>query len=149
MIRLRGPLSDGDYARLCGVASRLATSYPPDWLERCGPQLYAVATLLCFLLGYWIAVVWSAWWAYLVPTAGPLLVSAVPMALFGREPGCPRWAHPKAVVDARDVALVDMIVDAMDAGLRRQLAPYCPPRDGAKFFRVWQALHDAGCEESR
>lgn len=140
----RSPLSRGDHARLEGVARRLAYRYPPDWLERLRCQLYAATLLLCFLLAYLIAVVWSVWWAYLVPAAGPLLVAALPLVLFGRHPGRPRWAHPQAVVDEDDVKTVEAIVGAMDVGLRRKLARHCPARDGAKFFRIWQALHEAG-----
>lgn len=146
----RKPLSRSDHARLCDVAGRLARKYPPDWLERRRSQLYAWTLISCFLLGYLCAVVWSTWWAYLIPAVGPLLISGViPLCVFGREPGRPRWAHPKAVVGDEDVAMIGVLVDAMDDPLRIKLARHCPATDGAKFFRIWQALRHAGPEEPR
>lgn len=136
------PISRGDHARLHGVALRLAQDYPPDWLERRGTQVYGATLLGCFLLACLIAVVWSPWWAYLVPVVFPPLISGViPLCLLGREPGRPRWAHPKAVLEVEDAAMIAAIVDAMDEPFRQQFAQHGPVDSGAKFFSLWRDLH--------
>jgi len=146
----RSRISRGDHARLQGVALRLATRYPPDWLERRGEQVVGAAVLGCFLLACLIALVWSPWWAYLVPVVLPPLISGViPSCLLGREPGCPRWAHPKAIVDEQDVALIGAIVAALDRPLREQCLKHCPADSGTKFFSIWQALQPTGPDELR
>lgn len=140
----RSPISRGDHLRLHGVALKLAQQYPPDWLEWRGAQVYGLTLLGCFLLACLIALVWSPWWAYLIPVVLPPLISGViPLYLLGREPGRPRWAHRKAILDEDDVAMIAAIVDAMDEPLRAQCSKLGPADSGAKFFAIWQALHHA------
>lgn len=143
-------LSHGDYLRLQGVARRLARAYPPDWLERRSSQLYVATVLASLGLTFLIGAMWSPWWTYLVPVVFPLLVLMVlPRWLFGREAGCPRWAHPLAVVNDDDVALIATIVAAMDGPFNAAFARHCPASDGAKFFAIWQVLQCAGVDESQ
>lgn len=146
----RSPISRADHARLHGVALRLAQKYPPDWLELRGAQVHGATLLGCLLLACLVALVWSSWWAYLVPVVLPPLISGVaPLCLLGREPGRPRWAHPKAVMDLDDVALIEEIVGRMDAPFREQFSTHCPADSGAKFFSIWRDLHHAGNKERR
>lgn len=143
-------LSRADTARLQGVAFSLAQKYPPDWLERRGAQVYGVTLLGCFLLACLIAVFWSPWWAYLMPVLLPPLISGViPLCLLGREPGRPRWAHPKAIMDEDDVSMIAAIVDKIDSPFRERFSRHCPADNGAKFYTLWQALHHAANEEPR
>lgn len=138
----RSPISRGDHARLHGVALRLAQKYPPDWLERRGAQVHGATLLGSVLLAWLLALMWSSWWAYLVPVVLPPLISGVaPLCLLGREPGRPRWAHPKALVDEQDVALISAIVDTIDESCREQFSKHCPADSGAKFFSIWRDLH--------
>lgn len=146
----RTALSRGDRLRLLGVVNRLARAYPPDWLERCGAQLYGATILASLGLTALVGALWSPWWTYLIPVVCPLLLLGVlPVWLFGREPGRPRWAHPLAVVSDDDAALIGRIVAAMDEQSRAGLLPHCPANDGAKVFALWQQLQSAGVEEPR
>jgi hypothetical protein len=139
-------LSRGDHVRLQGVVNRLARAYPPDWLERCGALFYGASLALTGVVG----ALWSPWWTYLIPVVCPvLLLGVVPVWLFGREPGCPRWAHPLAIISADDAALIGRIVDAMDERSKAELLRHCPANDGAKVFALWQLLQAAGVEEPR
>jgi len=146
----RQPLSRSDYRRLQGVARRLAQTYPPDWLERRSSQLHIATILASLALTLLVGALWSPWWTYLVPAMCPLLLLCVlPRWLFGREAGRPRWAHPLAIVEDDDVALIATIVDAMDGPFNAAFARHCPASDGAKFFAIWQVLQCAGFEEPR
>lgn len=146
----RRALSRGDGVRLQGVVNRLARAYPPDWLERCGAQLYGATIVISLGLTGLVGALWSPWWTYLIPVVCPLLLAgALPVWLFGREPGRPRWAHPLAIVSDDDAAMIGRMVDAMPASCRAGLLQYCPANDGAKFFALWQLLQAAGVEEPR
>ena len=141
-------LSRGDHFRLQGVVNRLARAYPPDWLERCGAQLYGATIVASLMLTGVVGVLWSPWWTYLIPVVCPLLLLGVlPVWLFGREPGRPRWAHPLAIVSDEDAAMIGRIVAAMDEPSRAGLLPHCPANDGEKVFALWQLLQAAGGEE--
>ena len=141
-------LSRGDHLRLQGVVNRLARAYPPDWLERCGAQLYGATIVASLALTGVVGALWSPWWTYLIPVVCPLLLLGVlPVCLFGREPGRPRWAHPLAVVSDDDAAMIGRIVAAMDEHSRAGLLPRCPANDGAKVFALWQQLQSDGVEE--
>ena len=143
-------LSRADHFRLQTVVNRLARVYPPDWLERCGAQLYGATIVASLGLTGLVGVLWSPWWTYLIPVVCPLLlVGVLPVWLFGREPGRPRWAHPLAIVSDDDAAMIGRIVDAMDEHSRAGLSPHCPANDGAKVFALWQLLQAAGVEEPR
>ena len=140
-------LSRGDHVRLQAVVNRLARAYPPDWMERCGAQLYGATIVASLALTGVVGALWSPWWTYLIPVVCPLLLLGVlPVWLFGREPGRPRWAHPLAVVSVDDAAMIGRIVDAMPASCRAGLLQHCPASDGAKFFALWQLLQAAGEE---
>jgi hypothetical protein len=146
----RTALSRADGIRLQGVVNRLAREYPPDWLERCGAQLYGAAIVASLGLTGLVGALWSPWWTYLIPVVCPLLLLGVlPVWLFGREPGRPRWAHPLAIVNDDDAAMIGRIVDAMDVRCTAALLRYCPASDGAKVFALWQLLQAAGVEEPR
>jgi len=141
-------LSRGDQFRLQGVVNRLARAYPPDWLERCGAQLYGATIVASLALTCLVGTLWSPWWTYLIPVVCPLLLLGVlPVWLFGREPGRPRWAHPLAIVGDDDAALIGRIVAAMDEHSRAALLRHCPASDGAKVFALWQLLQAAGGED--
>ena len=141
-------LSRGDHVRLQGVVNRLARAYPPDWLERCGALLYGATIVASLGLTGLVGALWSPWWTYLIPVVCPLLLAGVlPVWLFGREPGRPRWAHPFAIVSADDAALIGRIVDTMNEQSRTGLLQYCPANDGAKVFALWQLLQAVGVEE--
>jgi len=141
-------LSRGDHVRLQAVVNRLARAYPPDWLERCGALLYGATIVPSMGLTGLVGALWSPWWTYLIPVVCPLLLLGVlPVWLFGREPGRPRWAHPLAVVSVDDAAMIGRIVAAMDEPSRAGLLQYCPANDGAKFFALWQLLQLAAVEE--
>lgn len=143
-------LSRGDHRRLQCVVNRLARAYPPDWLERCGAQLYGATIVASLALTGVVGALWSPWWTYLIPVLCPLLLAGVlPVWLFGREPGRPRWAHPLAIVSDDDAAMIGRIVDAMDEPSRAGLLQYCPANDGAKVFALWQLLQLAAVEEPR
>jgi hypothetical protein len=143
-------LSRGDQFRLQGVVNRLARAYPPDWLERCGAQLHSLTIVASLGLTALVGALWSPWWTYLIPVVCPLLlVGVLPVWLFGREPGRPRWAHPLAIMNDDDAAMIGRIVAAMDEHSRAGLLPYCPANDGAKVFALWQLLQAAGVEEPR
>ena len=143
-------LSRGDHVRLQGVVNRLARAYPPDWLERCGTQLHSVTIVASLGLTALVGALWSPWWTYLIPVVCPLLlVGVLPVWLFGREPGRPRWAHPLAIVNDDDAAMIGRIVAAVDEPSRTGLLQYCPANDGAKVFALWQLLQSAGVEEPR
>lgn len=140
-------LSRGDHVRLQAVVNRLARAYPPDWLERCGALLYGATIVASMGLTGLVGALWSPWWTYLIPVVCPLLLLGVlPVWLFGRESGRPRWAHPLAVVSVDDAAMIGRIVDAMPASCRAGLLQHCPASDGAKFFALWQLLQAAGEE---
>ncbi len=140
----------GDSVRLKGVVNRLARAYPPDWLERCGAQLYGAAIVASLGLTGLVGALWSPWWTYLIPVVCPLLlVGVLPVWLFGREPGRPRWAHPLAIVSDDDAALIGRIIDALPEQSKTGLLQHCPANDGAKFFALWQQLQAAGVEELR
>jgi hypothetical protein len=141
-------LSRGDHVRLQAVVNRLARAYPPDWLERCGGQLYGATIVASLALTGVVGALWSPWWTYLIPVVCPLLLLGVlPVWLFGREPGRPRWAHPLAIVGDDDAALIGRIVAAMDEPSRAELLRHCPANDGAKVFALWQLLQAAVVEE--
>jgi len=141
-------LSRGDHVRLQGMVNRLARAYPPDWLERCGAQLYGATIVASLALTGVVGALWSPWWTYLIPVVCPLLLLGVlPVWLFGREPGRPRWAHPLAIVGDDDAALIGRIVAAMDEPSRAELLQHCPANDGAKVFALWQLLQAAGGDE--
>lgn len=143
-------LSRGDHVCLQAVVNRLARAYPPDWLERCGALLYGATILASMGLTGLVGALWSPWWTYLIPVVCPLLLLGVlPVWLFGREPGRPRWAHPLAVVSVDDAAMIGRIVAAMDEHSRAELLRHCPANDGAKFFALWQLLQLAAVEELR
>ncbi|MBD8724361.1 hypothetical protein IFT43_13425 [Oxalobacteraceae sp. CFBP 13708] len=143
-------LSRDDRVRLQGVVNRLARAYPPDWLERCGALLYGATIVASLGLTGLVGALWSPWWTYLIPVVCPLLLAGVlPVWLFGREPGRPRWAHPLAIVSADDAAMIGRIVDTMNEQSRAGLLQYCPANDGAKVFALWQLLQAAGVEEPR
>lgn len=143
-------LSRADHFRLQAVVNRLARAYPPDWLERCGAQLYGATIVASLGLTGLVGVLWSPWWTYLIPVVCPLLlVGVLPVWLFGREPGRPRWAHPLAIVSDDDAAMIGRIVDAMDEHSRAGLSPHCPANDGAKVFALWQLLQVDGVEAPR
>jgi len=144
----RMALSRADGFRLQGVVNRLARAYPPDWLERCGALLYGATIVASMGLTGLVGALWSPWWTYLIPVVCPLLLLGVlPVWLFGREPGRPRWAHPLAVVSVDDAAMIGRIVAAMDEHSRAELLRHCPANDGAKFFALWQLLQLAAVEE--
>lgn len=146
----RTALSRGDHLRLQGVVNRLARAYPPDWLERCGAQLYGATIVASLGLTGLVGALWSPWWTYLIPVVCPLLlVGVLPVWLFGREPGRPRWAHPLAIVSDDDAALIGRIVDALPEPSRAGLLQHCPANDGAKVFALWQLLQLAAVEEPR
>ena len=141
-------LSRGDHVRLQAVVNRLARAYPPDWLERSGALIYGATIVASMGLTGLVGALWSPWWTYLIPVVCPLLLLGVlPVWLFGREPGRPRWAHPLAVVSVDDAAMIGRIVDAMPASCRAGLLQHCPANDGAKFFALWQLLQLAAVEE--
>ncbi len=140
----------GDSVRLQGVVNRLARAYPPDWLERCGARLYGAAIVASLALTGLVGALWSPWWTYLIPVVCPLLlVGVLPVWLFGREPGRPRWAHPLAIVSDDDAALIGRIVAGLPANCRAGLLQHCPANDGAKVFALWQLLQATGVEEPR
>lgn len=103
-------LSRGDHIRLRGVVSRIAKTYPPDWLERGGPQLYCATILASLMVTYLVGAVWSPWWTYLIPVVFPLLLSVLLVLLFDREPSRPRWAHPLAIVNDDDAAIIGALL---------------------------------------
>ncbi|NNG22314.1 hypothetical protein [Telluria aromaticivorans] len=118
-----------DFLVLEDVARRLARTYPPDWLERQGRQVYTVALTVSFLLGMLLGLAWGPWWGFLIPLSMPGLVLVVlPRCLFGREAGRPRWAHRLAALDRKDVELVGRIT-----GLEPGQA--C---SGDRFFEIWR-----------
>ena len=142
-------LSRSDHVRLQGVVNRLARAYPPDWLERCGAQLHGATIVASLGLTGLVGALWSPWWTYLIPVVCPLLLLGVlPVWLFGREPGRPRWAHPLAIVGDDDAALIGRMVEAMPSSSRAGLLQHCPANDGAKVFALWQLLQ-AAVEEPR
>ncbi len=122
-------MSVQDFLVLEDVARRLACTYPPDWLERQGRQVYTAALVLSFLLGVLLGLAWGPWWGFLLPLTMPGLgLIVLPRCLFGREAGRPRWAHRLAVLDRKDIELVGRI-----AGLEQE-----PAISGDRFFEIWR-----------
>lgn len=122
-----------EYLVLEAVAARLARKYPPDWLERQGRPLYVATLVLSFLAAVLAGLAWGPWWSFLLPLFMPTVVLVVlPMLLFGRVTGRPRWAHPLAVLDRRDADLVRRTVPALE---------HLDAISGDRFFRVWARAH--------
>ena len=145
----RNGLSRADRMYLRGVVFRIARRYPPDWLERRGSQLYCVTTIASLALTYLIGTFWSPWWTYLIPVVFPLFLSILLVWLFDREPGRPRWAHPLAIVNNDDTALIGQMIEATDGQLKTKLSKYCPVNNGARLFAIWQVLQYAEFDETR
>ena len=126
-------ISIQEYLVLEAVAARLARTYPPDWLERQGRPLYLATLALSFLAAVLAGLAWGPWWSFLIPLFMPTVVLVVlPMLLFGRITGRPRWAHRLAVLDRRDAELVRRTVPALEQ---------FDAITGDRFFRVWYRAH--------
>ena len=122
-----------EYLVLEAVAVRLARTYPPDWLERQGRPLYLATLALCFLAAVLTGLAWGPWWSFLIPLFMPTVVLVVlPMLLFGRITGRPRWAHRLAVLDRRDAELVRRTVPALE---------HIETITGDSFYDVWCRAH--------
>lgn len=118
---------------LDGVAQRLATSYPPDWLERHERPLYWTSVAVSFVAAVLSASIWGPWWGFVIALLGPsCLLVLLPRLLFGRTAGRPRWAHRLAVLDGRDAALVR----SLGVG-----APGFEAISGERFFAIWRHAH--------
>ena len=114
-----------------GVARRLASTYPTDWLERHWGRLYGATLAVTFVLAFLLALAWSSWWSVLVPLFGPtLLLVVLPRRLFGRTPGHPRWAHRLAVLERHEAELVRALL-----GIRGDA-----PLSGEDFFEAWRHI---------
>ncbi len=100
-----------------GIASRLTTKYPPDWLERQGRPLYLATVATSFLTAVLLGLAWGPWWGFLVPLFMPTcMLVFLPWLLCGRVTGRPRWAHPLAVLDRPDAELLRCVVASVEYG---------------------------------
>lgn len=100
-------VSSQDILVLEAIAGRLASKYPPDWLERQGRRLYLATLAISFLCAVLLGMAWGPWWGFLIPLLAPTCVLVIlPRLLFGRITGRPRWAHPLATLERQDVELL-------------------------------------------
>lgn len=134
-------LSDQDFQVLKEVARRLASKYPPDWLERDGQALYTATLAISFPAAILVSLVWSSWWGLVIPLAVPgALLILLPRLFFGREVGKPRWAHPMAVLDHQDSAKVGSVVKSLESNRDLDIADLHAVVTGDQFFRVWWCI---------
>lgn len=124
------------------VAGRMARKYPPDWLETHGGRIYGGMLAGCILVYLAIASVNDAWWPLLVPVLVPPTVAYIPDILFARAPGNPRWAHPRASVDAYEMELVHQAMYAAAGPHRDAVMQHYPARTGARVYAVLQIFRE-------
>jgi hypothetical protein len=128
-----------DFIVLDKVRQNLSEKYPPDWLEKHGVKIYGATLAGCGMIYLIIAFVWAPWWNLLIPIiVPPLFITLLPKVFWGREPARPRWAHPRAVVEWRDVEQVNRIVRSMPLDQRTAIMEYCPANTGDRFFEIWK-----------
>jgi hypothetical protein len=121
------------------VRQNLSRKYPPDWLEKHGVHVYGATLAGCGVIYLMIAFIWAPWWNILIPIiVPPLFITLLPKVFWGREPARPRWAHPRAVVEWRDVEQVNRIVRSMSFDQRTAIMEYCPANTGDRFFKIWE-----------
>lgn len=125
------------------VAARMASKYPPDWLETYGGRIYGAMLGVCFLAYLAISYVHAAWWPLLIPILVPPTVAYIPDLLFARYPGNPRWAHPRAAVGPYDMELVHQIMRSAPGEQRDELMAHYPARTGERVYAVLQVFRDA------
>lgn len=124
------------------VAGRMARKYPPDWLETYGGHIYGSMLAGCILVYLAIACFNDAWWPLLIPVLVPPTLAYIPDILFARAPGNPRWAHPRASVDAYEMELVHQAMYAVARPHRDAVMQHYPARTGARVYAVLQILRD-------
>lgn len=139
-LRLTKPddISDQDLRAVEDVARRLAKKFPPDWLERDGPALYATTLVISFLLAILVSLVWGPWWSFAIPLIAPgAILIVLPRIIFGRDVGKPRWAHPLAALDIQDSARVARVMKSLQKIGDKDYSDMQVVVSGDQFFRVW------------
>jgi hypothetical protein len=107
-------ISDQDFQAVEDVARHLAKNYPPDWLERDGPTLYATTLAISFLVAILVSIVWGPWWSFAIPMIIPgSILIVLPRLFFRRDVGKPRWAHPLVALDLQYSARVGRVIKTL------------------------------------
>lgn len=134
---LHSYISANDYERIKQIEDRLAKQFPADWLEREARSIgiYTLCLLTAVAIVLWFTSI--GWLSVLLPVLGtPLLLKGLPMSLWRREIGTPRWVHPSVTLTPSEVAVVNDVVASLKPIQRNRVIELCPATSAVQFWEI-------------